>query len=203
MIWFSPEMSGTEIISDILKQNDFIDVQNRTESELITQYPHYKVICGMRNPYERVFLLHLRGDLRPFNVNKHHFDIIKEDFNKWIDRMFIPQKLSVSIDETFIKSYRTINYLKKWDFNDKIPNFFIKKENIIEDLTSLGLNSDGFSIEDEINQFNYYEMYDFNSAKRVYQYYKKHFHLCNYNPFSFTTNELTEEEKISFIHDPV
>jgi hypothetical protein len=44
-------------------------------------------------------------------------------------------------------------------------------------------------------------MYDLKSAKKVYHLYKKHFYLCDYNPFSFTHNELTKDEKISFLHD--
>lgn len=203
MIWLSPEMSGTDIVSKILENNGFVEVQNRTESELLIQYPHYKVICGMRNPYERVFLLHFIGDLRSFGISKHHFNLVKDEFNMWVEKTFIPQKLKVSIDDTFIKSSKTINYLKKWSFNDKIPHFFIKNESIIEDLTHLGFNSGDVKIEKEIHQFNFRQMYDFNLAKRIYHYYKKHFYLCDYDPFSFTEDELTEEQKITFLHSPV
>jgi len=55
--------------------------------------------------------------------------------------------------------------------------------------------------EDYINAFN--EMYDFDVAKRVYVFYKKHFYMCGYDPFSFTTEILTDDEKISFLHDIV
>jgi hypothetical protein len=45
------------------------------------------------------------------------------------------------------------------------------------------------------------EMYDFDAAKRVYFFYKKVFALIPYNPFSFTKETLTKNQKISFLHD--
>jgi hypothetical protein len=44
-------------------------------------------------------------------------------------------------------------------------------------------------------------MYSTESAKKIYHFYKKHFYLCGYDPFSFTKEKLTDEEKIGFIHD--
>jgi hypothetical protein len=58
-------------------------------------------------------------------------------------------------------------------------------------------------MNDEVTQFKFNQMYDFDLAKRVYRLYKKHFYLCDYCPFSFTDKELTDEEKISFLHDIV
>ena len=35
-------------------------------------------------------------------------------------------------------------------------------------------------------------MYEYETAKRVYHLYKKHFYLSDYDPFSFTTKELND-----------
>lgn len=203
MIWFSPEMSGTENVSKTLEKYGFLEVKGKTEVELMDEYPNYKVICGMKNPYERVFLLHFKGDLRLIQVKKHHFDTLRTEFNDWGRKMLIPNKLKIRVDETFINSNNTPKYLKKWVFEDKIPDFFVKSEDLIDDLNKLGFNDNEIVIDDEVKQFNFNQMYDFDFAKRVYHLYKKHFYLCDYNPFSFTDRELTEEEKISFLHDIV
>jgi hypothetical protein len=81
MIWFSPEMSGTENVSKTLEKHGFLGVEGKTEEQLFEEYPTYKVICGMKNPYERVFLLHFEGDLRSIQLKKHHFDDLKVEFN--------------------------------------------------------------------------------------------------------------------------
>ena len=203
LIWLSPEMSGTENVSKTLEKHGFLGFTGKTEDELLSEYLDYKVICGMKNPYERVFLLHLKGDLRSIQVKKQHFDVLKTEFNTWGRQILVPNKLKIMVDETFIETNNTPKYLKKWVFDHKIPDFFVKSEDLFNDLTKLGFNDDNIIIDDEVKQFNFNEMYDFDVAKRVYHLYKKHFYLCDYSPFSFTNKELTDEEKISFLHDIV
>ena len=203
LIWLSPEMSGTENVSKTLEKHGFLGVDGKTDEQLFEEYPTYKVICGMKNPYERVFLLHLKGDLRSIQLKKHHFDALKTEFNDWGRKILIPKKLKIKVDETFINTNNTTKYLKKWGFDHKIPDFFVKSEDLINDLNKLGFHDNDIIIDNEVKQFNFNQMYDFDFAKRVYHLYKKHFYLCNYNPFSFTEKELTDEEKISFLHDIV
>jgi hypothetical protein len=203
LIWLSPEMSGTENVSKILEKHGFLSVEDKTEEQLLSEYPDYKVICGMINPYERVFLLHLKGDLRSIQLKKHHFDALKTEFNDWGRQMLIPNKLTIVVNDTFIETNNTTKYLKKWVFDHKIPDFFVKSEDLINDLNRLGFIDEDIIINNDVKQFNFNQMYDFDLAKRVYHLYKKHFYLCDYSPFSFIDKELTDEEKISFLHDIV
>jgi len=203
LIWLSPEMSGTENVSKILEKHEFLSVEDKTEEQLLLEYPDYKVICGMINPYERVFLLHLKGDLRSIQLKKYHFDALKTEFNDWGRQMLIPNKLTIVVNDTFIETNNTTKYLKKWVFDHKIPDFFVKSEDLINDLNRLGFIDEDIIINNDVKQFNFNQMYDFDLAKRVYHLYKKHFYLCDYSPFSFTDKELTDEEKISFLHDVV
>jgi len=203
LIWLSPEMSGTENVSKILEKHGFLSVEDKTEEQLLLEYPDYKVICGMINPYERVFLLHLKGDLRSIQLKKHHFDALKTEFNDWGRQMLIPNKLTIVVNDTFIETNNTTKYLKKWVFDHKIPDFFVKSEDLVNDLNGLGFIDEDIIINNDVKQFNFNQMYDFDLAKRVYHLYKKHFYLCDYDPFSFTDKELTDEEKISFLHDVV
>ena len=89
-------------------------------------------------------------------------------------------------------------------------------ENLYEDLINLDFvressvwNTESIKELIENNKFKtnrnfkFDEMYDIDSAKRVYLFYKSHFHLIGYNPFSFTTEELTKEQKVKFLHDTI
>ena len=203
MIWFSPEMSGTENVSKTLEKHGFLCVGGKTEVELMDEYPDYKVICGMKNPYERVFLLHFEGDLRSIQLKKHHFEALKTEFNDWGRQMLIPNKLKITINDTFIETNNTPKYLKKWVFDQKTPDFFVKSEDLINDLNKLGFVDEDIILDNDVKQFKFNQIYEFDVAKRVYHLYKKHFYLCDYDPFSFTDKELTDEEKISFLHDIV
>jgi hypothetical protein len=201
LIWVSPEMSGTKTVSKLLEDYGFLSVIDKTETELMGEYPDYKVICGMRNPYERVFLVYLECELYPILVKKDHFEVLKTQFNEWVRKILTPNKLKVGVNEYISKSNYGSKYLKKWVFDDKIPDFFVKTEDLNKDLDKLGFKFDEIIENKEESQFNFNQMYEYDAAKRVYHLYKKHFYLCDYNPFSFTTKELEDYEKIDLIHD--
>ena len=57
LIWLSPEMSGTDNVSKILKKFGFENLECDNQLDSTFNYPDYKVICGMRNPYDRFFYL--------------------------------------------------------------------------------------------------------------------------------------------------
>ena len=105
-------------------------------------------------------------------------------------------------------------FLKKVNFSDKVPDVFIKMENLENDLKSLNFikNTDlweksdfsGFLGKNEFikkRPFHFSDVYTQTSAKYVYEYFKNHFYLCDYDPFSFTKSILTDEEKKKFLHD--
>jgi hypothetical protein len=49
--------------------------------------------------------------------------------------------------------------------------------------------------------FSFNEVYSFESANKVYQYQKKLFFICDYDPFSFTLDEINDENRKSFLHE--
>jgi hypothetical protein len=140
-----------------------------------------------------------------------------------------PQKL-ITTYESFIREMLLYNkvvttedlkdrpiqksYLAKYHFDNRIPDTFIKMESLEEDLGKLdfvreseiwksGYIHDYLVKNNYINikPYKYNDIYTFESAKRVYEYHKKQFIICEYDPFSFTKEELSNEEKMRFIHD--
>ena len=49
--------------------------------------------------------------------------------------------------------------------------------------------------------YKFNKVYTQLGAKLVYEHHIKHFILCGYNPFSFTTEIMSNKEKMDFIHD--
>jgi hypothetical protein len=99
-----------------------------------------------------------------------------------------------------------VNQLEKWTFNDKIPNSFVRLENYEDDIRKINFINEEFIDSSQIKlkeqrTFEFNEMYSAESAKKIYHFFKRHFYLCGYDPFSFTKEKLTDKEKISFIHD--
>ena len=226
MIWFAPENTGGKITSEILKNCDF-SLYNTENSELLplnyetysksnvipVEFNDYKVISNIRNPYERLFSYFLTNNLKKITLKKKLYPLFKKEFNKWLNFLLIGEKLEVKVNDFFIQKRDGDNYLEKWVFTERTPDYFIKIENLREDLNQFEFikSFDEESLNDLItnNKFikirgiMFNEMYDFDVAKRVYVFYKKHFYMCGYDPFSFTTEILTDDEKISFLHDIV
>jgi hypothetical protein len=120
----------------------------------------------------------------------------------------------VSTEEDLEKKPLKKTYLSKYSFETQIPDFFIKMESLEEDLGKLDFVREseiwksGY-IRDYLNQnpyinirpYKFNNIYSLESAKRVYEFNKKQFIICDYDPFSFTRQELSNEEKMKFIHD--
>ena len=226
-IWWAPERTGTKITREILSKYDFFVFDPKTEDEVSIQkrntshlneipekYSDYKLVSNVRNPYDRVFSIFLNTTYENIALEKSKHPIVRKSFNKWIMNAFVGEKMVVTLDKNYSAKNINNNYFSKWTYNGKNPDFFIRMENIKEDLENLDFIKNDVnwnSIEvGEILENNIYktnrvikfdQMYDFHSAKLVYLYFKFVFNLVPYNPFSFTTEILSESEKISFFHD--
>ena len=208
-IWLAPEKCATKIVKQLLLGYEFSE-QKKDDSFYRLGY---KLISSIRNPYDRIFSIFINFELSPVFLNKTLKNEIKQHFNEWIQKLMVCEKLSVGYNAS-LKINIGDAYFYRDIFKERNPDFLIRMENIQEDLEKLefiknDLNWDSKKVEEELKtnkfkinreyKFNY--MYDIESAKRVYFLYKNHFHLAGYNPFSFTTETLTEKERISFIHD--
>lgn len=126
-------------------------------------------LCN-QNPYERVFMIYINHIMRGVIPKKQHLEIYRTNFNNWVQKILVGEKLVVRVDEF-----------------TKLPDggsIFFHKTKFINQ-----------------THLNFDDMYDFQSAKLVYVLYKKYFFSCNYNPFSFTKKELSNDDKIRFLHE--
>ena len=176
------------------------------EMDLPDTYLDYKLICNIKNPYKIVYSIYHRHNTTTYTKkNKSHF---RDNFIKYVNYIFLPNKLKVKLD-SYSETEPLTRYYQSYSFEKKIPDFFIREENIKEDLQLIKfidfekIWDDRFLIKNLNSESFFDEMYDFETAKKVYFYFKKCFYLCGYDPFSFTKNELTYDEKVSFLHDVV
>jgi hypothetical protein len=145
---------------------------------------------------------------------ENYSQIIIAIFNYNIFLTFKPKKLLVELDTNGSPKNVDKNYFEKWVFKGVQPSFFIRIENLIEDLEKLDFIKSDVTwdsvkirkkVENNIFKNNravkFDKMYDVDSAKLIYVYFKSVFNLIPYDPFSFTTETLLDSEKISFLHD--
>lgn len=230
IIWWAPERCGTKATAHIFSKLGFEYFTDETETKKqITdngiyyqshslkypeKYGDYKIICSIRNPYDRMLSIfsNFTNLGSTFVYTKDKSQNLVNTFESFIREMLLYNK--VSTKEDLEKRPIQKSYLSKYSFETQVPDFFIKMESLEEDLGKLDFVKEskiwksGY-IRDYLNRnpyinvrpYKFNNVYNLESAKRVYEYHKKQFIICDYNPFSFTTEELSNEEKMKFIHD--
>jgi hypothetical protein len=213
VIWWALEEAGEVKMSKILENYGFIVQDDNFNTKSGLKYDHftpksdqlldYKVLCTIKNPYHRVFSLFLKLDVNNRVVKKKFLPLLREKFNYFVDKSLTTNKLVIKPEKFLENEPHEMKYLEKWTFEDKIPDYFVRIEHFYEDLRKIDFITEIGDVNNTLNDdlYDYRNMYDYNSAKKVYHFYKKHFFLCNYDPFSFTHKELTKNEKIGFLHD--
>lgn len=226
-IWWAPEKTASRVTSHILKNYDFLYSETYEKAEFKNlcdpyhsheiifpeEYSDYEVICSMRNPYDRILSIFMNFSRLSLVYTKDNVEHYRRRFEIFIKELFLSPNLTQDIPYDS-KSPNLGKYLKKMNFSDKIPDVFIKMENLENDLKSVNFikNTDlweksdfsGFLGKNDFirkRPFNFCDIYTESSAKYVYEYFKSHFYLCDYDPFSFTNSILTEEDKKRFLHD--
>ena len=201
-LWKIPDETSQELTIKLIEDFNF-EVSN---DEGIN-HSDYTVICCVRNPYDRVLSLFINLEVVPhIALTKEIRNTLIKYFREWVNLCFDKKKLVVDLND-YGKNSKIVGCLKQPFFSDKIPEFFIKYENINEDLRKLDLFSEDEIIKKEIIhnpndiKYNFKDFYDFETAKLVYEHFFSQFHLIGYDPFSFTDENLDDNIKIKFIHD--
>lgn len=231
-IWWAPERCGTTTTANIFNNFEFIyylDSEERILSvdkngqpyqshniDIPSKYKDYKIICSIRNPYDRMLGIYLNftsiGKTSVYTKMENQF--FKDKFSCFVEEVFTHKKIKSKLeDPTSEKKGILINYIEKYNFNTQLPHQYIRMENMFEDLEKIDFISQsemfktgkikeyiGNSPHHNIRPYQFNSIYDLKTAKLVYEHHKKHFILFGYCPFSFTTEKLSDEEKMTFLH---
>lgn len=228
LIWWAPERCATKLTADIFKKLGFEVLDQKTgiftplsetyhshDIVLPEEFKDFKIICNVRNPYDKVLSFYL--NFTSVGKNFVYLKSKKTELQHKIER-FSLELFEYAINQKIIRTYiRTVpvrDYVSKLSFNGIIPNHLIRMENLLEDFSKLdfinqskewqtGEIQDLIEKNEYINKrpFDFTELYTMNSAIRVFDYYKKHFYICDYDPFSFSKEQLSNEDKIKFLHE--
>jgi hypothetical protein len=225
-IWWAPERCGTKATSHILKHFHFeyitkysnlTNYQSHDISLPNEEYKDYRVICSIRNPYDRMLGLFLSfvsvGVSSVYDKYNHQQAVY--NFSKFIDELFKVKEIIPKLDNPIWDNRFLIeNYVSKYNFDVTIPKNFIRMENMIEDIGKIDFISESslwssgyiknYLTKNEhitTHPYKFNSIYTFDSAKKVYEYHKQFFLTLGYDPFSFTTEELSNEEKMRFLHE--
>lgn len=230
IIWWAPERCGTKATANIFRKLGFEFFQDETETSKFKmddgtdyqshnikypeKYGDYKIICSIRNPYDRMSSIfsNFTNVGKSFVYTKNNPQKLTDTYGSII-KQILPYNYLVN-HENLEKTPMQSSYLTKYRFDTQIPDFFIKMESLEEDLGKLDFVRESeiwksgyihdYLIKNQhirLRPYKFNDIYTFESAKRVYEYHKKQFIICGYDPFSFTKEQLSNEDKMKFVHD--
>lgn len=180
-IWLVPQGCESGCINKILENFDFHNFDAK-----INDYSGYTIISSIKNPYFILYELYKEQNLKNIVIKKNSLDNIIKNFNVWINLKFTNKKFLIECD---------------LNFENITPNHFVRIENLLDDFKKIEfLNNFELNCSDN-NEYYFDGLYKIDSAKKVFEYFKKYFYLAGYNPFSFNQGQLSDSEKIRFIHD--
>lgn len=198
-LWIIPEGCESQDILNILNDLEF----NETMCD-VNKNSDLFIISTVKNPYIRIFDLYKKHILNNITIKKTMEDFIIKDFNKWVEYSFNYEKFVVdtskSLDSEWNK-YEPQEFISEFKFINFTPHYFVRLENLNDDIRNLKFIPELNVSSNLENSKIPSNVYSKKSAKIIFEYYKKHFYLNNYDPFSFTDQKLSEFEKISFIHE--
>ena len=157
-----------------------------------------------------MLLIYLKIYLNNIPLFKENRNLFIDQFRVWIKDL-LSKNFQISDSKNGILINEIFEILLNKEIIEKIPfdyDLLIERmgknelissshywtEGVVQKLLLENPNQEfyGFSVDD---------IYDFESAKRVYFYFKKYFESDDYDLFLFTKENLTTNEKISFLHD--
>lgn len=221
VIWFAPQKCGTKALAhifgklgfkfydnlDLYRKNITINYQSH-EIEVPSELSDYKILISTRNPYDRVLSLYQNFTMVGME-STYTIDLQIEYMNKFENFVKELFNLGDNQDEKVILT----NYLLRYSYKTEMDYDIIRMENIIEDLSKIN-----FVVESDIwnsgyvhdfiitNKYitnrpaKYNKVYTKTAAKLVYENQYRHFIMGGYDPFSFTTEEISNVDKMNFIH---
>lgn len=230
-IWWAPERCGTKATSHIFKHFDFdyqnvCENKNRPKHSQYQShdlsnppeiYKDYDVVCSIRNPYDRMMGIFLNfvslGKSSP--LLKNDKTEIMNNFNIFINELFSIKEIKPKFGIKSKKDKIILDvYVSKYNIDITIPTYYIRMENIVEDIGKINFINESnlwtsgyiknYLTQNEhinVRHYDFKSIYTIESAKKVYEYHKQFFTQLGYDPFSFTTEELTNEEKMRFLHE--
>lgn len=165
-------------------------------------YDDFKLVVTVDNPYRRIVneykrFSHINWSLK---INKKEDLYIK--FNNKFNELLVDDLYKVDLDNRRHESQ--YNFLLPYDFSLKTPDYIINVETLVNDIYNidfLGHVEHDFNLVDQIDiSDKYKDVFSYENARVIYKNHKHIFDLMDYDPFSFTTKDLSEKERVHFIH---
>jgi|LakMenE18May11ns_1017448.scaffolds.fasta_scaffold9945992_5 hypothetical protein len=199
--------SGERFFSDLFGKLGFYFKDEPLSQKNFFMYPHnfgdyekYLKITCIDNPYNIIYEEFLKNSNTNWKLKTNTIEKQQEEFSYWFDLIFYNE---VDYLEGNCSGHALI-FLFCRDFFKLDIDYVVKRESYFEDLQKIPfvdvskINKNLlFLLETKKDHQN---VINKEQAKKIFDFYKPYFEKFGFDPFSFTSQELSLKEKVDFIH---
>ena len=160
----------------------------------------YKKIACIDNPYRIVYQEFLSISSENWKKKTNLLEKQQKDFTRWFDNIFYNNLGYLS--ENCHK--HQVGFLFCNDFSTMEIDYVVKKESYFQDLQKIpfvDVSRINSNLDFLVKQSNdYQKVLNREQAKKIFDFYRPYFDKFEFDPFSFTNQELSLKEKVDFIH---
>jgi hypothetical protein len=199
--------SGERFFSDLFGKSGFYFKDEPLNQKNFFMYPHnfsnyekYSKITCIDNPYNIIYEEFLKNSNTNWKLKTNTIEKQREEFSYWFDLIFYNE---VDYLEGNCSGHALIFLFCK-DFFKLDIDYVVKKESYFEDLQKIPF-VDVSKINENLlflleTKKGHQNVINKEQAKKIFDFYKPYFGKFGFDPFSFTSHELSLKEKVDFIH---
>lgn len=212
LIWIPYRKSGERNLADFFGKHGFqcVNSPNIENFSLISRtnfsnsfripkkFINFDVIISIDNPYRRIINEFKDFSVINWSLKENNREILAEKFNEWVYPIIFDDLPLISIPDTT----HSVLFDQQIETNGQI--FYVRTENLSGDLQKVP--NIGNSVKylkthllPDLSD-NFKDVFSYENARIIYHSNKSKFETLNYDPFSFTSPNLTLKEKVDFIH---
>lgn len=213
LIWIPYPQSGERIIADFFGENGFIHEKNFKTKQIEklsksqfsftrnfnANYEDFDIICSLDNPYRLIVNHFKKFSVINWSLKTNTKEFLSRKFNEWVHPVIFDDIQQIDLlDNTHFFLFPLVK-----PRNVKIH--YLRVDKLEKDMSEMGI----FNIDTKkINRLllpdlseSYKDVFSYEHARIIYHLNKDTFNDLDYDPFSFTTRELSLKEKVDFIHN--
>lgn len=203
---------GEKNITQILKDFDFRFLSNGEEmvldrdhfsnmSQITRDFQHFTICRLVDNPYRYLINSYKQISKENWDLKTNNGKVFTEKFNKWLELYF--ENWDYIINEINLLENGYGHLILNSNLTKK-PDFFIHRDKMVEDLKNIPLfENTNLELRDIFfpsETFDFKNIFSYENARKIFYLNRDFFIDTKYDPFSFTTTELTHKQKVDFIH---
>ena len=207
MVLLLAKNSGERFFADYFGKFDFFYKEKPLESnyycrlnDISESFQNYQKIICIDHPYRVVYQEFIKNSDINWKIKTNTLEKQREDFSFWFDRIFY-NDMDYLNDNCALYQ---LTFILSRDFAHIEPDFVIKKDSFLEDLKKLPF-FDELKINHNLTfllepSMDYQKVISREQAKKIFVFFQDYFNKFGFDPFTFTTEELSKQEKVNFIH---